>query len=81
MGVLNLDMIFWDSVGGPTLRLHTRTTGNSGYAGDRAIADIFTNVVANYGMAANLTPIERAVVTGRMLDRGIQVQTVLRVLS
>ena len=32
-------------------------------------------------LAANLTPIERALVTGRMLDRGIQVQTVLRVLS
>ena len=32
-------------------------------------------------LAANLTPIERGVVTNRMLDRGIQVQTVLRVLS
>jgi len=32
-------------------------------------------------LAANLTPIERGVVTHRMLERGIQVQTVLRVLS
>ena len=32
-------------------------------------------------LAANLTPIERGVVTHRMLERGIQVQTVLSVLS
>ena len=56
-GVLNLDMISWDSDSSPTLRLHTRLTGDSGYAGDRAIAEVFTNVVANYGMAAHLTPI------------------------
>ena len=54
--VLNLDMIAWDGSGGPTLRLHTRTAGNPGYAGDRAIAAMFTNVVASY-MAGRLTPI------------------------
>ena len=32
-------------------------------------------------LAANLTPIERGVVTHRMLARGIKVQTILSVLS
>jgi hypothetical protein len=53
--VYNLDMIAYDSTDGPTLRLHTRTTSNPGYASDLAIAGVFTNVVAAYGV--NLTPI------------------------
>ena len=44
-------------LGAPTLRLHTRTTGNSGYAGDLAIAGVFTNVVSAYGLSGNLVPI------------------------
>lgn len=55
IAVYNMDMIAYDSTGGPTLRLHTRPTSNPGYAGDLAIAGVFTNVVAAYGM--NLTPI------------------------
>jgi hypothetical protein len=55
VAVYNMDMIAYDAIGGPTLRLHTRTTGNPGYAGDVAIAGVFTNVVASYGL--NLTPI------------------------
>jgi Zn-dependent M28 family amino/carboxypeptidase len=55
VAVYNMDMIAWDAVGGPTLRLHTRTTSNPGYGGDLAIAGVFTNVVATYGV--NLTPI------------------------
>jgi len=43
--------------GGPTLRIHTRTTGNPGYAGDLAIAGVFTNVVSAYGLTSSLTPI------------------------
>jgi Zn-dependent M28 family amino/carboxypeptidase len=55
IAVYNMDMIAYDSTGGPTLRLHTRTVGNPGYASDLAIASVFTNVVASYGV--NLAPI------------------------
>ncbi|CAG0932248.1 Bacterial leucyl aminopeptidase [Thermoflexales bacterium] len=57
VAVYNMDMIAYDSVGGPTLRLHTRTTSNPGYAGDLAIAGVFTNVVNTYSMGSVLTPI------------------------
>ena len=55
VAVYNMDMIAYDSIGGPTLRLHTRPTSNPGYATDLAIAGVFTNVAAAY--AVNLTPI------------------------
>jgi len=57
VAVYNMDMIAYDSTGGPTLRLHTRTTSNPGYPGDLAIAGVFTNVVNAYGMSGALTPI------------------------
>ena len=57
VAVYNIDMIAWDKVGAPTLRLHTRTTSNPGYAGDLAIAGVFTNVVNAYGLSGNLVPI------------------------
>ena len=57
VAVYNMDMIAYDSTGGPTLRIHTRTTGNPGYAGDLAIAGVFTNVVSAYGLTSSLTPI------------------------
>ncbi len=57
IAVYNMDMIAWDNVDGPTLRLHTRTTSNPGYAGDLAIAGVFTNVVSAYGLSGNLIPI------------------------
>jgi hypothetical protein len=57
VGVFNMDMIAWDAAGGPTLRLHTRTTGSAGYAADLAIASAFTNVVGLYGLRSSLTPI------------------------
>lgn len=57
VAVYNMDMIAWDAVGGPTLRLHTRTTGNPGYASDLAIATVFTGVVNDYGLSGSLTPI------------------------
>jgi hypothetical protein len=57
VAVYNMDMIAWDALGGPTLRLHTRTTSNPGYVGDLAIAGVFTNVVNTYGLSGVLTPI------------------------
>ncbi len=55
VAVYNVDMIAYDSTGGPTLRLHTRTTNDPGYASDLVMAGVFTNVVAAYGVS--LTPI------------------------
>ncbi len=60
VAVYNMDMIAWDSTGAPTLRLHTRTTGNAGYPADLAIAGVFTNVVSAYGLSGGLTPIVTA---------------------
>lgn len=57
VAVYNMDMIAWDSVDGPTLRLHTRTPSSPGYAADTAIATTFADVVQTYGLAASLTPI------------------------
>lgn len=57
VAVFNLDMVAWDSGGGPTLRIHTRSSGSAGYAGDQAIATTFTNVVGTYGLGVSLSPI------------------------
>jgi len=57
VAVYNLDMIAWDGSGGPTLQLHTRTTGSTGYPADLAIASVFTNVVQTYGLSGSLTPL------------------------
>ncbi|MBN1878039.1 MAG: M20/M25/M40 family metallo-hydrolase [Anaerolineae bacterium] len=57
VAVYNMDMIAWDAVDGPTLRLHTRLSSDPGYAGDLAIASTFTNVVNTYGMSDVLIPI------------------------
>ena len=51
VGVLNLDMIAWDGNGDGVLWLNTRIPSNPGYAADRAIAAMFTNVVAVYGIS------------------------------
>jgi hypothetical protein len=53
----NMDMLGWDAVGGPVLRLHTRLSGNPGYAADVAIANLFSDVVNTYGLSSVLTPI------------------------
>ena len=50
VAVLNLDMIAWDGDGDGVLWLNTRLTSNPGYAADRSIAAMFTNVVAVYGI-------------------------------
>jgi len=56
VAVYNMDMIAWNSDGDPTLGLHTRAPSNPGYAGDLAIAGVFTNVVNAYGLSSYLTP-------------------------
>ena len=53
VAVYNMDMIGYDTVDGPTLRIHTR----SGNASDLAIANTFVDVVNTYGLSGVLTPI------------------------
>ncbi|MGD2085351.1 MAG: PKD domain-containing protein [Candidatus Aminicenantes bacterium] len=55
--VFNMDMISYDAVGGPDLRLHTRITSNPGYPDDLTIANTFVDVVNTYSLSSNLTPI------------------------
>jgi len=55
--VLNLDMIAWDSTGGPSLLLYTHSTDHPNYANDLAIATTFTNVVTTYGLGGKLDPL------------------------
>ncbi len=56
VAVYNMDMIAWDKVSAPTLRLHTRTTSNPGYSADLVVANTFVNVVNNYGLSGALSP-------------------------
>lgn len=51
VAVYNMDMIAWNDTDGPTLDLHTRRTTDPGYAGDLAIAGVFTNVVNAYDLS------------------------------
>lgn len=60
VGVYNMDMLGWNSDSSPTLRLHTRTSSNPGYAADLALAETFTGVVSAYGMGGALSPIVTA---------------------
>ncbi len=55
VAVYNMDMIAWDSKPGATLRLHTRTSSNSGYKADKVIVDIFSQINTTYKL--NLIPI------------------------
>ena len=55
VAVYNMDMIAFDSKGGPTLRLHTRTTSSPGYSADKAMVDLFSEVIKLYNV--NLSPI------------------------
>jgi PKD repeat protein len=52
-----MDMISYDAIGLPYLRLHTRTTSNPGYPGDLAIANTFIDVVNTYNLSSGLSPI------------------------
>jgi hypothetical protein len=55
--VYNFDMIAWDAINGPIMNLHIRQPSHPQYADDMAVATLFTNVVAAYGMAASLEPV------------------------
>ncbi len=57
VAVYNMDMIAWDDLGEPIVRLHTRETDSPGYPDDLAIAGVFTNVVASYGLSGELVPV------------------------
>jgi uncharacterized repeat protein (TIGR02543 family) len=57
VAVYNMDMLGYDGVGGPYLRLHTRTSSSSGYEGDLAIANTFVDVLNTYSLDDDLTPI------------------------
>ncbi|MBP7867272.1 MAG: M20/M25/M40 family metallo-hydrolase [Acidobacteria bacterium] len=49
-GVLNLDMIAWDSTGGPDIDIHSKASP----AGCNALAQLLADVIATYGVS--LTP-------------------------
>jgi hypothetical protein len=55
VAVLNLDMIAYDSLGNPDVKLHFQTVGNDQYTAELQIAQTFTNMVNTYNL--NLTPI------------------------
>ena len=57
VAVYNMDMISYDAIGLPYLRLHTRLTSNPGYPGDLAIANTFIDVVNTYGLSSGLSPL------------------------
>ncbi len=57
VAVFNADMLAWHSKSLPTIELHTRTKTNPGYSNDLAIAMTFTNMVATYGLSADLAPV------------------------
>jgi Zn-dependent M28 family amino/carboxypeptidase len=55
VAVYYLMMIGYDDLGGPVMRLKTRTATNPGYAGDLALAQAFSDTVDDYSTA--LTPV------------------------
>ncbi len=57
VAVYNMDMLAYDAIGGPDLRLHTRLDTNPGYPGDLAIANTFVDVVNVYSLSSGLSPI------------------------
>lgn len=57
VAVLNLDMIAWDALGGPVVRLHTRLPSNPGHAADLAIARTFRDAAAAY-VGSALLPVD-----------------------
>jgi Zn-dependent M28 family amino/carboxypeptidase len=50
-GVLDLYMIGYDDIGPATMRVHTRTASNPGYASDKALADAFVAADAECGLS------------------------------
>jgi Zn-dependent M28 family amino/carboxypeptidase len=60
VAVFNMDMISYDSDSDGVMELHTRQTATAGYAKDIAIASVFTNVIAVYGLSGLVLPVIRA---------------------
>jgi hypothetical protein len=56
VAVYNMDMLGYEDAGGPVVELHTRTLSDTGYSADLAIVNVFTSVVATYGLVRQLTP-------------------------
>jgi uncharacterized protein YjdB len=50
VGDLQLDMLGWDAIGEPSMRIYTRRTTSPGYAADRVLADAMAGVIAAYGL-------------------------------
>jgi hypothetical protein len=57
IGVLNLDMIAWNTNSPDTFQLYTRTPSTPGYTNDLLIATTFTNAVNAYGLSNRLAPV------------------------
>lgn len=55
--VLNMDMIAWDDLGGPIMRLHTRQPDHPEYLSDAVIASEFIQAVAAYDLGGEITPV------------------------
>ena len=56
VAAVNMDMIGWNSRGGPVANLHTRLPGNPGYPADLEIATLFQDVAGWYGLSDHLSP-------------------------
>lgn len=55
--VLNMDMIAWDNLGGPIMRLYTRRSDHPDYLLDAVIASEFIQAIAAYGLGDTITPV------------------------
>ena len=51
--VYYLRMIGWDDLGGPVLRLHTRSSPSPGYDGDLTLADAFSQAAADHSIGVS----------------------------
>jgi hypothetical protein len=60
VGVLNLDMLGWDSKPPATFQLHTRTVTAPGYSNDLALAATFTNAATVYALTPDIVPVVKA---------------------
>ncbi len=54
-GVVNLDMIGWDSNDNGAISLYVRSSSWPGYLNDQALFAVFTNVVATYNMSGHVS--------------------------
>jgi len=52
VAVYNFDMISWTSLASPAFGVHTRVTSHPQFPEDLALAQLYTNVMATYGLAS-----------------------------